>query len=128
MTLGLAQLARPVALPLLPALGLGLWLLAPDGKRLLFGAGMGTSDYLMAVDPSSAGTVTRISKITDTSAFGVSDDGKKVVSIRPSGQLPAEVFVNDTPLTNLNPEARQYAAMFRNWIARSGRRNRGEVE
>ena len=34
VTLGLAQLARPVALPLLPALGLGLLLLAPDGKRL----------------------------------------------------------------------------------------------
>jgi len=36
--LGLAQLARPVALPLLPGFGLGLWLLSPPGKRLERGA------------------------------------------------------------------------------------------
>jgi 4-amino-4-deoxy-L-arabinose transferase-like glycosyltransferase len=33
-TLGLAQLARPVTLPLLPALGLGLWFLAPRASRV----------------------------------------------------------------------------------------------
>jgi 4-amino-4-deoxy-L-arabinose transferase-like glycosyltransferase len=33
VTLGLAQLARPVLLPLLPAVGLGIWLLVPPGGR-----------------------------------------------------------------------------------------------
>src|SRR5262249_22659385 len=32
--LGLAQLARPVTVPLLPAFGLGLWFLAPPARRV----------------------------------------------------------------------------------------------
>jgi hypothetical protein len=34
VTLGLSQLARPVTVPLLPALGLGLWFLAPRADRV----------------------------------------------------------------------------------------------
>ena len=37
IVLGLAHLARPVLLPILPAIALGFWLLAPQGQRVRLG-------------------------------------------------------------------------------------------
>ena len=90
---------------------------SPDGSKLVFGAGKGTSEYLFSVNPSTGASERLPLVLTSTSAFSVSRDGGRIAWVKSTASAPGDVYVWDAAtgrearLSDVNPQVRDYAAV-----------------
>ena len=85
-----------------------------DSSKLIFGAGKGTSEYLFAVNPTTAVGERLAYALTSTAAFSASGDGRRIAWIKSSAASPGDVYLRDSQsgreirLSDVNPQVRDY--------------------
>lgn len=79
-----------------------------DSSQIVFGAGKSTHDSLFSVNLKDGTSRPLRDRIAGTSAFSISSDGSKIAWIRSRNEAPPDLYLNDTPLTDLNPQVKTF--------------------
>jgi len=88
-----------------------------DASQLIFGAGKGTGEYLFAVNPTTGDGERLACSLTNTAAFSVSGDGRRIAWIKSNAASPGDVYLRDSQsgseirLSDVNPPVRDYPAV-----------------
>lgn len=94
-----------------------------DSSQIVFGAGKSTRDSLFSANLKDGTSRPLRNQIAGTSAFSISSDGSKIVWIRSRNNAPPDLYLNDTQLTDLNPQVKTFPtvqAQTVHWRSKDG--------